>query len=92
VNPATLAVAGLGLAAAVRGGIAGPLGRYAAWAAVAVAAASILIALAGTLGVFEQANAEVVALAVPLNIGLAAALWVGGGAPSRPVGVRTRGG
>jgi hypothetical protein len=84
VNPATLAVAGLGLAATMRGGLARPLGRYAIWTAVAVAAASILIALAGMLGVFEQGNAEVVALAVPLNVGLAAALAMGRGAVARP--------
>jgi len=91
VNPATLAVAGLILGAAVRGGIGSPLGRYATWTAFAGAASSILIALAGTLGVFEQANAEVVALAVPLNIGLAAALAMGRGATPRPERVRTTG-
>jgi hypothetical protein len=74
VNPLTFAAGGLTVAAALRGGQGAAFARYAAWAAVGIAGASLLVALAGLAGVFVQQNGEIVALAVPLNLGLAAAL------------------
>ena len=50
--------------------------------------ATVLVALAGLVGVFRQDNAEIVALTLPLNLALAAALLIGSRGsrrdPSRP--------
>jgi hypothetical protein len=92
VNPVTLAVGGLGLAASVRGGTGTPSGRYAARTALGVAAVSLVVALGGLAGVFGQENAEVMALAVPLNLGLAAALAMSRPGVLRPEADRSKGG
>jgi hypothetical protein len=90
VNPLTSVVGGFAVVAA-REGKSLPFARYAAWTALVVAGVSLLVALAGLAGVFQQDNAEVVALAVPLNIGLAAALAMSGGPAARPKARRSGG-
>jgi hypothetical protein len=77
VNPLAFAVGGLTLAARRRGGEKGRLATYAALAALLVAGLSVAGALAGFAGVFRQDNLDVVARAVPLYVGLAAALASG---------------
>jgi hypothetical protein len=74
VNPFTFVAGGLAVASAARSARAPSFARYAFGVALAVAVASVLVALAGFVGLFQQDNAEIVALAVPLNVGLAVAL------------------
>ena len=89
VNPLTFLAAGLIVAAVARRGITGRSSHTAMWIALVVAGASVLVALAGLVGVLQQDNAEIVALALPLNLGVAAAFAMASG---RVGHARTHGG
>lgn len=77
VNPFSLGLVVLLPLALRRGAAAGSrAGRAASWLAWGVAAASVAGLLIQLLPGFDQVNGEIIALALPANVGLAAALWL----------------
>jgi hypothetical protein len=62
-------------------------GALVGWGMLVVAALSLVAALLQAVGIVHQGNAEVIALALPMNVGLAAGLWLGI-SPRRPPGDR----
>ncbi len=55
-----------------------PVARIARWIAIVVAAGSVIGLLLQPLPAFPQVNGEVIAFTLPMNLGLAIALWLRG--------------
>ncbi len=64
-----------------RGGSAGRIGAVVRWVALGVALLSVVGALSQISPLFRQGNGDVLFVAIPLNLAVALALWMGASGP-----------